>query len=90
MVFTAVDAKPKSTQRLRRLANIDHQPEVSLLVEHYDDDWSQLDIDYTDTEIFADQIAGYGPTVRVIQPDDLRESVTRRLRAVLDTNREDA
>lgn len=55
-----------------------------------DDDWSQLDIDYTDTEIFADQIAGYGPTVRVIQPDDLRESVTRRLRAVLDTNREDA
>jgi len=42
MVFTAVDAKPKSTQRLRRLDNIAHRPEVSLLVEHYDDDWSQL------------------------------------------------
>ncbi len=42
VVFTAVDAKPKSTQRLRRLDNIAHQPEVSLLVEHYDDDWSRL------------------------------------------------
>ncbi len=53
-----------------------------------DDDWSQLDIDYTDTEIFAEQIAGYGPAVRVIQPDDLREAVARRLRAVLTANTE--
>ncbi|TRW89279.1 TIGR03668 family PPOX class F420-dependent oxidoreductase [Mycolicibacterium sp. 018/SC-01/001] len=42
LVFTAVDAKPKSTRRLRRLDNIAHQSQVSLLVEHYDDDWSLL------------------------------------------------
>lgn len=42
VVFTAVDAKPKSTRRLRRLDNIAHRPQVSLLVEHYDDDWSRL------------------------------------------------
>jgi PPOX class probable F420-dependent enzyme len=41
-VVTAVDHKPKSTTALQRLANIEHQPQVSLLVDHYDDDWQQL------------------------------------------------
>ncbi|BBX56026.1 PPOX class F420-dependent oxidoreductase [Mycobacterium shottsii] len=42
LIFTAVDAKPKSTRRLRRLTNIERTPQVSLLVDHYDDDWTQL------------------------------------------------
>ncbi len=42
VVYTAVDAKPKTTRRLRRLANIDSNPQVSLLVDHYTDDWTQL------------------------------------------------
>jgi PPOX class probable F420-dependent enzyme len=42
LVYTAVDAKPKTTQRLRRLVNIEHNPRVSLLVDHYADDWAQL------------------------------------------------
>lgn len=42
VVYTAVDAKRKSTQRLRRLANIEANPKVSMLVDHYDDDWTQL------------------------------------------------
>ncbi len=42
VVYTAVDAKPKTTQRLRRLANIESNPHVSLLVDHYADDWTQL------------------------------------------------
>ena len=42
VVYTAVDAKPKTTQRLRRLANIQSNPQVSLLVDHYADDWTQL------------------------------------------------
>lgn len=41
-VYTAVDGKPKSTQRLRRLANIERNPRVSMLVDHYDDDWARL------------------------------------------------
>jgi PPOX class probable F420-dependent enzyme len=41
-VYTAVDAKRKSTQRLRRLANIEGNPRVSMLVDHYDEDWTQL------------------------------------------------
>lgn len=42
MVYTAVDAKPKTTLRLRRLANIEGNPRVSLLVDHYAEDWTQL------------------------------------------------
>ena len=41
-IFTAVDAKRKSTRKLRRLANIAANPRVSLLVHHYDADWTQL------------------------------------------------
>jgi len=42
VVYTAVDAKRKSTKRLQRLTNIEANPRVSLLVDHYDDDWTQL------------------------------------------------
>lgn len=42
VVYTAVDAKAKRTPRLRRLANIEGNPQVSLLVDHYVDDWVQL------------------------------------------------
>ena len=42
VIYTAVDAKPKTTQRLRRLANIERNPQVSVLVDHYADDWTQL------------------------------------------------
>ena len=41
-VYTAVDAKPKSTRALQRLANIASNPTASFLVDHYDDDWEQL------------------------------------------------
>jgi PPOX class probable F420-dependent enzyme len=42
VVYTAVDAKRKSTHRLRRLANIEGNPQVTMLVDHYDGDWTQL------------------------------------------------
>jgi PPOX class probable F420-dependent enzyme len=42
VIYTAVDGKPKTTPLLRRLANIEHNPQVSLLVDHYTDDWTQL------------------------------------------------
>jgi PPOX class probable F420-dependent enzyme len=42
-VYSAVDdVKPKATRRLRRLANVAANPAVSLLVDHYSDDWSAL------------------------------------------------
>ncbi len=41
-IYSAVDDKPKATTQLRRLSNIRANPQVSLLADHYDDDWSQL------------------------------------------------
>jgi PPOX class probable F420-dependent enzyme len=41
-VYSAVDAKPKRTTSLRRLANVAENPTVSLLVDHYEDDWDRL------------------------------------------------
>ena len=41
-VVFAVDDKPKGTRELRRLANIRADPRVSVLVDHYDEDWPAL------------------------------------------------
>lgn len=52
VVFAAMDdgrlavpidtVKAKSTTRLQRIENIERDPRCVLLVDHYDDDWSQL------------------------------------------------
>jgi PPOX class probable F420-dependent enzyme len=42
IAYSAVDAKPKSTLQLRRLQNIEATPATCLLVDHYDEDWTQL------------------------------------------------
>ena len=41
-VVTAVDHKPKTTQDLQRLKNIEINPSVSVLVDHYDENWGRL------------------------------------------------
>lgn len=41
-IYTAVDAKPKRTPALARLANIAAEPRVALLADHYEDDWTRL------------------------------------------------
>ena len=41
-LYFAVDQKPKRTRHLQRLRNIAANPYVSVLVDHYEDDWSAL------------------------------------------------
>ena len=41
-IYIAIDEKPKTTLRLRRLTNIESNPRFALLIDHYDDDWNQL------------------------------------------------
>jgi PPOX class probable F420-dependent enzyme len=41
-IYFAVDAKPKRTKDLKRLRNIAANPAVSVLFDHYEDDWSRL------------------------------------------------
>ncbi len=41
-LYFAVDAKPKRSTDLKRLRNIAANPAVSVLVDHYEDDWERL------------------------------------------------
>ena len=41
-LYTAVDEKPKRSRRLKRLANIEANPHVEVLIDHYEEDWSRL------------------------------------------------
>lgn len=40
--YFAVDRKPKRTQRLKRLRNIEENASVALIIDRYDEDWSRL------------------------------------------------
>lgn len=41
-LYSAVDQKPKTSPRLRRLDNVRQHPAVVVLVDHYEEDWSRL------------------------------------------------
>ncbi|MXX47870.1 MAG: TIGR03668 family PPOX class F420-dependent oxidoreductase [Chloroflexi bacterium] len=41
-VYIAIDEKPKTTLRLRRLTNIESNPRFALLIDNYDDTWDRL------------------------------------------------
>ena len=40
--FSPIDEKPKRTTRLKRLRNIAENPQVSLIIDHYEEDWRRL------------------------------------------------
>ena len=41
-LYSAVDRKPKRSRTLRRIENARARPDVTLLVDHYEDDWQRL------------------------------------------------
>ena len=41
-VYFVIDEKPKSGRRLKRLRNIDATGRAALVIDRYDDDWTQL------------------------------------------------
>jgi PPOX class probable F420-dependent enzyme len=41
-LYSAVDAKPKRSRTLERIENARRRPDVTVLVDHYDDDWTRL------------------------------------------------
>ena len=41
-LYSAVDRKRKRSTTLRRIENARARPEVTILVDHYDDDWTRL------------------------------------------------
>jgi PPOX class probable F420-dependent enzyme len=41
-LYSAVDRKPKRSRTLRRIENARARPEVTILVDHYEEDWRRL------------------------------------------------
>jgi PPOX class probable F420-dependent enzyme len=41
-LYSAVDHKPKRSRTLRRIENARARPDVTVLVDHYEDDWRRL------------------------------------------------
>lgn len=41
-LYSAVDAKPKRSRELRRLRNVRERPVATVLVDHYEEDWTRL------------------------------------------------
>ena len=41
-LYSAVDRKPKRSSKLRRIENARARPGVTVLVDHYEEDWSRL------------------------------------------------
>jgi PPOX class probable F420-dependent enzyme len=41
-IYIAIDEKPKRSLRLKRLRNIEENPQVALVLDRYDEDWSRL------------------------------------------------
>jgi proteasome accessory factor B len=53
-----------------------------------DEDAGVIRLHYTDAAVFADELAAYGPEVRVISPAALRDDVRERLAAVVAAHRD--
>jgi PPOX class probable F420-dependent enzyme len=41
-LYSAVDRKPKRSSKLRRIENARARPDVTILVDHYEEDWDRL------------------------------------------------
>ena len=41
-LYSAVDTKPKRSRKLQRIENARVNPDVAVLVDHYDEDWDEL------------------------------------------------
>jgi PPOX class probable F420-dependent enzyme len=75
-LYTAVDEKPKRSRQLRRVENIQERPDVTVLVDHYEDDWSCL---------WWVRLRGKG---RVIEDVDEKERALALLKAKYEQYRE--
>ena len=41
-LYSAVDRKPKKSRTLRRIENARTRPDVTILVDHYEENWERL------------------------------------------------
>jgi proteasome accessory factor B len=47
-------------------------------------------VPFGDAEVLAEEVCGYGPDVRVVDPPEVRDAVVRRLRAIVGSSAAEA
>jgi proteasome accessory factor B len=50
------------------------------------DGWDELTVPFADADVLAEEVTGFGPDVRVLEPAEVRDAVVRRLHGVLAAN----
>ncbi|WP_295822150.1 YafY family protein [uncultured Microbacterium sp.] len=80
----ALDGLRAVAARQRALLEVHPGTEAALRLERRAERAPQgIRVPYVDLHVFADELASYGPEVRVVEPADLRAEVIRRLEATL-------
>ena len=70
VIYTPIDLKPKtaSPERLRRVRNILSNPQVQVLVDHYDEDWQRLGyVQLRGTAEIIERGAEYDQAIRLLE-----------------------
>jgi proteasome accessory factor B len=80
--FDAASAGATARLRVRRGRGIGLRAQPSEIAGH-DDEWDLLRIPYVDADRLAEQVLPYGPDVVVVEPDEARATVIRRLEALV-------
>ncbi|WP_295829948.1 WYL domain-containing protein [uncultured Microbacterium sp.] len=80
----ALDGLRAVAARQRALLEVHPGTEAALRLERRAERAPQgIRVPYVDLHVFADELASYGPEMRVVEPADLRAEVIRRLEATL-------
>jgi proteasome accessory factor B len=83
-VGSTVQERPRTTARLRvREGTAQMVRRRATDVRDVGDGWHELSLDLDDPEVLAEELVSHGGNVVVLEPDELRDAVVRRLRGVL-------
>lgn len=82
-----IDALMRSNRaELRVTPGSDAQVRLSKRAESHTPGSDTITLHYTDAALLADELAGYGPEVRVVEPDELARAVRDRLRQIAEAH----
>ena len=77
----AADA-PRTTARVRLRAGAGWELRREATAFEPGEGWDVVEVGYSDPERFADRVTGFGADAVVLSPDEARDAVVRRLRAL--------
>jgi proteasome accessory factor B len=80
--FDAGQSGALARLRVRRGRGIGLRRDAVDVVEH-DHEWDVLTVRYVDADRLVDQVLPYGPDVVLLAPQEARDSLIRRLRALV-------